>query len=338
MQTQTNEGEGQSHEALTSTTISNSPPDGIAYSTGNVYFTTHYTEWVFGGWAPGRIIFPHPVQVAAVKRTGKYSVPGQEITLWSEIGSRFGDVVWALVDGTFYGYFFAQNLSTAQVTIKRVPLAGGTAVDVAGGIGNNIDIVNGHHLLDTDGTNLYWQDVSTVRSMPIGGGPQTILDSYSPMTPNAGISVVGGNVYYASSNSVIYVPTTGSALPPSSRTLFSTATSRIVTLTAVPYGSDTMVAWGMDDSSGAFLLAGTMVGIKPVDGFLATSLAQTGGEAFAYTECNNSGCNLGGSMFGTNAVSSGAFGLGIDSSTPGTITGFWGDVSGVHRTSAPVIQ
>jgi len=332
---------GHAAEALTTSTISNHVPDGIVYSTGNVYFTTHVTGIRFleaeNGARDTALRIPL-VTTASVLRTSKYSTPGQEITLWSETGSRFGDIVWALVDGTYYGYFLSENLSTAEVTIKRVPLAGGTAIDLAGGIGTDIDIVNGHHLLDTDGTNLYWQDATTVRSMPINGGAQTVLDTVSPNTPTPGTYVVGGNVNYASSTSVFYVPSGGTTTPPSSRTIVTPGQS-ITTISAAAYGSDTMVAWGLRDGSAAFLLTGITLGIEQPSSFIPTSLAPAGGEVFAYINCGSAACNLGGSQLGsTNPVSAGAFGLDIDNSVPSTITAFWGDTSGVHRVAAPFIE
>lgn len=325
---------GQSAAALTISNISNDVPDGITYSTGNVYFTTHHTGLIIYGGAepvaePSTALRLPLITTASVMRTGKYSVPGQEITLWSEQGSRFGDIVWALVGGTYYGYFLSQNVSTAQVTIKRVPLAGGTAVDIAGGIGTDIDIVNGHHLLDTDGTSLFWQDATTVYRMPIGGGAHTALATTSPNSPTSGVYVTGGNVYFASSTSVESVPTSGGAV-----TTWYNAPTRVVTISAAPYGSTTMVAWGLYDGSAAFLLTGVTLGIKQPDGFMPTSLAPAIAESFGYVACTSTSCELNGTG---NTIASGAFGLDVDLSQPSTYTAFWGDSTGVHRNATPII-
>ncbi|HTQ41504.1 MAG TPA: hypothetical protein VMI75_02030 [Polyangiaceae bacterium] len=325
----------QSAAALTSSTISNDVPDGITYSTGNVYFTTHHTGLiVYGGGAgagaePSTALRLPLITTSSVMRTSKYSVPGQEITLWSEQGSRFGDIVWALVGGNYYGYFLSQNLSTSVVTIKRVPLAGGTAVDIAGGIGTDIDIVNGHHLLDTDGTNLYWQDATSVYRMPIGGGAHTVLATTSPNTPTAGVYVTGGNVYFASPTSVESVPTSGGAV----HTWFN-APDRVVTISAAPYGTNTMVAWGLYDGSAEFLLTGVTLGIKQPDGFMPTSLAPALAESFGYIACTSASCELNGTG---QTISSGAFGLDVDLSQPSTYTAFWGDSTGVHRFASLLI-
>src|SRR6476469_8719711 len=70
--------------------VTSRKPDGLILSTGNLYFTSHD--------AAG----------ATVWRTSQTSVPGQASVLYWEPGARFGDIVFAQVDGSFFGYFFAQ--------------------------------------------------------------------------------------------------------------------------------------------------------------------------------------------------------------------------------------
>src|SRR6476619_5761303 len=91
--------------------ISSRKPDGLILSTGNLYFTSHD--------AAG----------ATVWRTSQTSVPGQETVLYWEAGARFGDIVFAQVGGSFFGYFFAQKAGV--ITIKRVSLTGGNATTLA---------------------------------------------------------------------------------------------------------------------------------------------------------------------------------------------------------------
>src|SRR4051794_37307688 len=70
---------------------------GLVSSTGNLYFTN------FG-------INEFGPSSASFYRTGKYSAPGTEGLLYHELGSpyfNFGNVAWAYVDGTYYGYFVA---------------------------------------------------------------------------------------------------------------------------------------------------------------------------------------------------------------------------------------
>ena len=106
----------------------------------------------------------------------------------------FGDIVFAKVDGNFFGYFFATKVSGPEITIKRVPLTGGTATVLA--TLTNVDIANSSRNLLTDGVNLYWQDDSAVRKIPIRGGPVTVLDPSCPNTPTAGLALQNGNIIY----------------------------------------------------------------------------------------------------------------------------------------------
>src|SRR5947209_16318417 len=71
--------------------VSSRKPEGLILSTGNVYFTSH------------------DATSASVWRTAQSSSPGQEIRLYREKGARFGDIVFAQVDGNWWGYFFADG-------------------------------------------------------------------------------------------------------------------------------------------------------------------------------------------------------------------------------------
>ena len=53
----------------------------------------------------------------------------------------------------------------------------------------NVDIANSHRNLITDGVDLFWQDDTHIRKMPIGGGVITVLDTTSPNTPTAGLAL-----------------------------------------------------------------------------------------------------------------------------------------------------
>jgi len=161
---------GPAPAALTTGLVSFRKPDGLVLSTGNLYFTSHDAN--FG----------------TVWRMDQSALPGQEILLHAELGARFGDIVFAQVGGAFFGYFFATGAGPT-VTIKRIPLSGGPATVLA--TLTDIDIVNDRRNLVTDGVNLYWQDVSTVRKMPIGGGDIdiTVLDQSQPNTPTAGVAL-----------------------------------------------------------------------------------------------------------------------------------------------------
>jgi hypothetical protein len=102
--------------------VAYSSPSGLIASTGNLY-------WTSKTWSE---FFP---SVSTVWRASKGNVPGSEIALYQESGddTYFGDIVYAQVDGTYYGYFVATYYTTSGVTsqIKRVPLTGGEAVVIA---------------------------------------------------------------------------------------------------------------------------------------------------------------------------------------------------------------
>jgi hypothetical protein len=138
-------------------------------------------------------------------------------------------------------------------------------------------------------------------------------------------------VYFAGPETVESVPTGGGA---ATVWFTSTTPNRIVTVAAAPYGSNTMVAWGLQDTTASFLLTGVTLGIKRADGFLPTSLAPAGGEAFEYVACAASSCELNGTG---NTIAANAFGLDIDNSQPNTSIAFWGDSAGVHRYATPII-
>ncbi|HEV7507317.1 MAG TPA: hypothetical protein VGS07_20685 [Thermoanaerobaculia bacterium] len=279
-------------------------PDGLILSTGNLYFTSHD--------AAG----------ATVWRTSQTSVPGQEGVLYWEPGARFGDIVFAQVDGNFFGYFFAQNAGV--ITIKRVPLTGGAATTLA--TVTNIDVANSHRNLLTDGVNLYWQDDRAVRKMPIRGGAVTVLDPSSPNTPTAGLALQNGNIIYASVADIRFVPPNGAVTAPSVRTI-ATASSRVTALQAVANG----VFWGEQGGAVRRRVGSTTTTLQS-SGSVPTSISANGATtaaAQAWTQCGSQACQL---RFVFSALNStraiGADALGV------TIIGrniFWGDAAGVHR-------
>lgn len=292
---------------ITSVLVSSRKPDGLILSNGNLYFTSHD--------AAG----------AAVWRMAQTEAPGQERILYWEAGAVFGDIIFAQVNGNFFGYFFAQ--SGGVVTIKRVSLTGGNAT-VLGSVGNSIDIVNTHHNLVTDGVNLYWQDVSAVRKMPIGGGPITVLDNSSPNTPGAGIGLQGSNIVYAFARDIRFVPTSGATTSPDVRTI-ATADSRVSALYPVSNG----VYWGEQNGLVRLKVGATTISLISAPELLATSISAnsaTAGGDQAWTQCNNTQCQLffaiPHSIFsypiGNNA-------LGVTVTPSGEV--FWGDDAGVHR-------
>jgi hypothetical protein len=288
--------------------VSYRKPDGLIMSTGNLYFTYH------------------DAATASVWRAAQTAVPGQEILLYSEPNTRFGDIVFAEVDGTWWGYIFATG-SGGTVRIKRVPLTGGAATDLA--TFTDVDIENSHRNLVTDGVNLYWQDVDSIRKMPIRGGTITVLDQARPNTPTAGLALQNGNIIYASVADIRFVPTGGTTTPPSARTIV-TASGRVLALHAVL----NFVYWG-DESGGVRVITSGSTPVNlPSAHLWATSISTSvrgGVYAQAWTQCNSQSCKL---HFDIPSGESSMYDIDPDArdvsiNDAGIV--FWGDAAGVHR-------
>ena len=296
--------------APTTALVTSRKPDGLILSTGNLYFTTHDNAG------------------ATVWRTSQGAVPGQEGVLYWEAGARFGDIVFALVNGNFFGYFFAEKAGV--ITIKRVPLSGGNATVLA--TVTNVDVANSHRNLITDGVNLYWQDVSSVRKMPIGGGPATVLDNASPNTPTAGLALQNNRIIYASVNDIRFVPTAGAITSPSVRTIV-TASSRVTALHAVL----SFVYWGEQSGAVRVISGSSPVTVQPSIGLVPTSITtSTRGGVFAqaWTLCGSQSCRLHFDIpTGEDSLTTiGADALGVTVTPSGVV--FWGDAAGIHRHSS----
>jgi len=290
----------------TSVLLSSRPPDGLILSTGNLYFTSHDGAG------------------AAVWRMAQTELPDQERVLYWEAGGRFGDIVFAQINGNFFGYFFAQ--SAGNITIKRIPLAGGNAT-ILGSVGSDIDIVNSHHNLVTDGVNLYWQDVNSIRKMPIAGGTSTVLDNCNPNTPTAGIALQGTSIIYASVADIRFVPTSGAITSPTVRTI-AIASSRVTAL----YADSTSVYWGEQNGAIRRKAGSVTTTLSPAPGLVPTSISvnASAGNARAWTQCGSQSCQLSldsGVNHSTPTIGANAFGVAVTSSG----NAFWGDAAGVHR-------
>lgn len=301
---------GPTAAALTTGLVSFRKPDGLILSTGNMYFTSHDAKY------------------GTVWRMAQSALPGQEILLYAELGARFGDIVFAQVGGGFFGYFFAIRPGSANVTIMRIPLTGGPAT-VLTTLGDDIDVFNNRRNLVTDGFNLYWQDVSSVRKMPIGGGAITVLDPSQQNTPTAGVALQGKNLIYASVEDIRFVPTDGSTVrPPHLRTIV-TAESRVTALHAVSNG----VYWGEQSGAVNVKVGSAITTLPSTAGLVPTSISSNGftaGAAQAWSQCGSSSCVLQFVFPGGNFSSAiGDDALGVSITSAGNV--FWGDAAGVHR-------
>lgn len=295
--------------AAQSQQVSFHKPDGLILSTGNLYFTSHDDAG------------------AAVWRTSQTSSPGQERILYWEAEAKFGDIVFAKVNGEFFGYFFARKRNANVITIRRVPLTGGEATVLA--TVTNVDIDNSHRNLAADEFNLYWQDDTAVRKMPIGGGEITVLDQTRPNTPTAGIALQNDRVIYASVDEIRFVPKAGAITAPSVRVI-AKASGTVTALHVVSNG----IYWGERSGAVRLKVGATIKTLQSFAGLVPTSISTNGftaGAMEAWSQCGSQSCRLRfdspGSKGASMAIGAGALGVSVISS--GKI--FWGDAAGVHR-------
>jgi hypothetical protein len=240
--------------------------------------------------------------------------------------SQDGDIVYAQVDGIWWGYFFKFATTSGFASIRRVPLTGGEeAIDINPDPIENVDVSTSHGNLVTDGVHLYWQDVNFVRRMPIRGGAITILDVASENTPTAGLALQNGNVIYASVADIRYVPTIGAITPPQLRTI-ATASSRVTALHAVSNG----VYWGEESGAVRAKVGSTTTTLPSAMGLVPTSISTYAGVGRAFTQCGSQSCHLDfDSGVSHLSMQIGAEALGVTVTSSGYV--FWGDATGVHR-------
>ena len=240
-------------------------------------------------------------------------------------GARFGDIVFAQVDGNWWGYFFADG--TGGSTIKRVPLTGGAATVLT--TVTNVDIANSHRNLVTDGVNLYWQDDISVRRMPIRGGTVSVLESATPNTPTAGLALQNGRLIYASVADIRYVPTSGTRMLPRWFRTIAHASSRVTALYAVANG----VYWGENFGAVRLKVGSTTTTFPSSTDLVPTSISTNGytaGAAQAWTQCGSETCRLHFDFPSwRSSMAIGADALGVSVTSSGNV--FWGDAAGVHR-------
>ena len=188
--------------------------DGMVLSTANIYFTAHDNAG------------------ARVFRTAQSATPGHEAELCHEPACRFGDIVFANVDGVLYGYFFA--LTSGMTTIRRIPLPRNRArLPKSSGLRPRTSTSyqpwqSGHRRILT-----YWQSDTAINKMPIRGGAVTVLNRTPLTRPATGLHLVGPNLIYAVDRVVYHVPADGSAItPPALRVVFTAATGVVACVPA----------------------------------------------------------------------------------------------------------
>jgi hypothetical protein len=255
---------------------------GFIASTGNLYFTSAYNN-------------EFDPDTASFYRTSKSGTPGSERLLYQESGDRpgnyfFGRPVWAYTNGTYYGYFAANYSDFGVYTsqIKRIPLAGGSAVTLA----YAPDYIGGQDLV-TDGSRLFWADRRGIRSMPIEGGAiQTLV----PVSGSARvlIGLDATHLYYTLGTSLYRILKAGG---PS--TALATASKTITAIWVdTRYGTTGLwaVFWGEKD--GAVRRIGTSGYLTTYrDSYPGRDITSVGytGIGLLWIECTqpgNSYCNI----------------------------------------------
>lgn len=282
--------------------VTNRKPDGLAVSTGNLYFTSHDNTG------------------AAVWRASQSSVPGREGILYWEVGATFGDITLAKVGNDYFGYFFAKKAGV--ITIRRVPLGGGTVTVLATVTG--VDVANSHHNLVNDGSELFWQTSTSICKMPINGGAVTVLDRTQTNTPTAGIEWQYNRIVYADGREIRYVPVSGTTTLPQTRRI-AIAPNRVTTL----HTGSSYVFWGEQNGAVRRILNGATAAttLQPASSFIPVAIANDG-EAYAWSECGSNSCALRASFSRPPALEAGTYWLSL-------LTGrniFWGGATGVNHS------
>jgi hypothetical protein len=257
--------------AVGSIAITSHGANRIVQSTGNLYWTENQSA-------------SSGFQTSLVWRASKSNTPGHEIPLYSETRTgrfSFGDVVWAKVGTTFYGYFVANYDDLGVSYIKRIHLSPGTGVTLA----TTTNMI-GTRDLATDGTNLYWADANGLRKMSIGGGPVQTLRSGTTFTR---VGLDATRVFYSSGASIYSVPKVG-----------GTSTTQVtgdttVTSLFVQTSPFTVIHWG--EHGGAVrsksTLSGSITTTHQSTSFTrsVTSVSFDGSHVL-WTDCSASNCSV----------------------------------------------
>jgi hypothetical protein len=152
-----------------------------------------------------------------------------------------------------------------------------------------------------------------------------MLDASTPNTPTAGIALQNANIIYASVRDIRTVPTAGTTIPPSLRTI-TTVPDRVTALAAVSNG----VYWGEQNGAVRFKVGSTITTLAGA-GPLATSISTNGSTgAVSWSACGSSSCTIRFAFPAGNFSTAAAnFAMGVSITSSGSV--FWGDSAGVHR-------
>lgn len=182
---------GEVAEELTvPSAVANMVPSGVVESTGNLYWTRNVMTGGIGS----------PLRwTGSVYRAGKNNVPGQETVLYSEggnaLGSSFGSITFANVNGVWYGYFLA-SYRYSGTYLKRVPLDGSSPAVTLGGV----TPASSNSQLVTDGMYLYFWGANGLYAAPMDGGPALTV------AQTTGINSLGidrAHIYYSAGSQLL---------------------------------------------------------------------------------------------------------------------------------------
>src|SRR5439155_7792019 len=118
---------------------------------------------------------------------------------------------------------------------------------------------------------LFWQDDTHIRKMPIGGGAITVLDTTSPNTPTAGLALQVDRIIYASVADVRFVHKAGDITAPQVR-MIARASSTVTALHAVSNG----VYWGERGGAVRLKVGATVRSLPQIPGRLRPSIPPKG--------------------------------------------------------------
>ncbi|NUP13318.1 MAG: hypothetical protein HOW73_45345 [Polyangiaceae bacterium] len=302
----------EAEQALTGpTVVAWTAPGGLLQSTGNLYWTANsFSE--FGGY------------YAAVYRAGKGNAPGSELILHQESSPNpvtFGDITYALVGGSWYGYFVSNSGGVSH--IKRVPLTGGAAVVLA----TSPAEIGGRQTLDTDGTYLYWADAAGVYKMPMGGGAVTTLAGASGVVS---LGLDAANVYYAAGLQIYAVSKSGGFVAAVAN---ATNVQNINAIFVKP-GSPTELFWAEEGRIVARKpLGGTTNIVQSRNDFWRSTSVSFDGSRVLWTECttvNNNNCTAK-SKLGQGTPVSVTAGVGANFIQGDAGSYFFGNLSALYR-------
>lgn len=285
--------------------VASREPSGMTVSTGNLYFTANDEAG------------------AAVWRTSQHSRPGDERVLYWEAGAKFGDIVYAKIGAFYYGYFFAERGNV--ITIKKVSLSGGNALTIA--TVTDIDIQNSRHNLITDGTDLYWQDASSIKKISINGGAVSTIEGStfdSPTTPTPGIALQDDKIIYTRMDKIYFIQKGGSTQDHSARLVYdgNNPLNRITTLNV----ANNTIYWG-EDNGKVRKKVGASITVVLGSGTGVPTSVNAEGTKIAWTYCSGGACTLKRSNLTTLAIKPNAHAVFV---TPANRL-FWGDRAGVHK-------